>query len=224
VIASSLTADGPLTRAELRERIASAGVQTEGQAFVHLVMLATLRGLVMRGPMVGGEQAFVLVRDWLGKPPKSPSREQALGELARRYLLGHAPATDRDLAKWAGVTLGDARLGLRQLALLDRGAGLVALDRAAAPPYELPPPRLLGTFEPSLLGWESRESVIGSHVGLVTNNGIFRTFAMVDGQAVGTWSLAKGKLVITLFGEVSAKARKALDTDAERVVQFLQSG
>jgi hypothetical protein len=222
VIRTSL-ADGPLTRNQLRERIALAGVRTEGQAFVHIAMLATIRGLLIRGPTQDGEHAFVLVRDWLGKPPKSLSRGQALGELARRYLTGHGPATDRDLAKWAGITLGDARLGLGQLTLVDRGHGLIALDEAPTSPCELPPPRLLGTFEPSLLGWESRESIITTHVGLVTNNGIFRTFAMVDGQAVGTWSLTKDKLTLTLFGEVSAKARKALDTDAERVVRFLRA-
>jgi hypothetical protein len=86
VIERSLAADGPLTRAELRERVAAAGVRTEGQAMVHLLALATLRGLTVRGPMRGGEQAFVLVRDWLGAPPPPMDREQALALLARRYL------------------------------------------------------------------------------------------------------------------------------------------
>jgi len=40
VIERSLAADGPLTRAQLRERIAAAGVRTEGQALVHLLVLA----------------------------------------------------------------------------------------------------------------------------------------------------------------------------------------
>src|SRR3954453_20399840 len=47
-----LSDDGPLTRADLRARISAAGVRTEGQAFVHLVILASLRGLIVRGPMV----------------------------------------------------------------------------------------------------------------------------------------------------------------------------
>jgi hypothetical protein len=109
VIERSLAADGPLTRAELRERVAAARVRTEGQAMVHLLALATLRGLTVRGPMRGAEQAFVLVRDWLGAPPRPMDREQALGLLARRYLAGHAPADDRDLAKWAGLPLGGQR-------------------------------------------------------------------------------------------------------------------
>ena len=83
---------------------------------VHILALATLRGLTVRGPMRGGEQAFVLARDWLGAPPPPMDRDQALGLLARRYLAGHAPAADRDLAKWAGLPLGDARRGLAAIA------------------------------------------------------------------------------------------------------------
>ena len=71
--------EGPLARNLLRERLADAGVRTQGQAFVHLLALASIRGLIVRGPMLAGRQAFVLVRDWLASParstvmPRSPS-------------------------------------------------------------------------------------------------------------------------------------------------------
>ena len=41
VIEASLAADGPLTRAQLAERITAAGVRTEGQALVHILLLAS---------------------------------------------------------------------------------------------------------------------------------------------------------------------------------------
>ncbi|HEY6029092.1 MAG TPA: crosslink repair DNA glycosylase YcaQ family protein, partial [Gaiellaceae bacterium] len=59
----ALAEEGPLTRRQLRDRVEAAGVPTAGQALVHLLFLAALRGLVVRGPVVGREQAFVLVRD-----------------------------------------------------------------------------------------------------------------------------------------------------------------
>ena len=159
-IGRALANDGPLTRLQLRERLDRAGVPTAGQALVHVLILASLRGLTVRGPMVGREQAYVLVRDWLGES-RPVEREHALAELARRYLTGHGPADERDLVKWAGVTLRDARAGLGAIAgELEERDGL--LDLAARPgPAELPRPRLLGAYEPVLLGWRSREAILG---------------------------------------------------------------
>jgi Winged helix DNA-binding domain len=222
IIERALANDGPLTRDQLREPIAAAGIRAEGQALVHLLFLATLRGRIVRGPLVGADHAFVLVRDWLGEPPVALDREVALGELARRYLAGHGPASDHDLAKWAGITLADARLGLAAIAaqLLDRDDGLAAVvdrsDRA-----ELPPPRLLGAFDPSLFGWESREQIIGSHQGIVTTNGVFKPFAMVQGRAVATWTLTRGKVSLAPFDTLTDTAAKSLDAEAEAVLEFL---
>jgi Winged helix DNA-binding domain len=221
VIERSLGEEGPLTRRALRERISAAGVRTEGQALVHMLILASLRGLIIRGPMIADEHAFVLVRDWLGEPPTVP-REQALAELARRYLVGHGPADDRDLAKWAGLPLRDVRAGLQAIAseLVERGDGLVDLrTRPPAPP--LPPPRLLGAFDPLLLGWRSHETILGDHKEIVTVNGLFRSFALVDGRAEALWSLRGGCVEITPSGTLASADSAALDADARDVERFL---
>src|SRR5258707_10059697 len=39
-VEAALAADGPLTRSQLRERVAAAGARTEGQALVHILLLA----------------------------------------------------------------------------------------------------------------------------------------------------------------------------------------
>src|ERR1039457_3774872 len=78
VIEHSLAQEVPLTRGQLRDRISAAGVRTEGQALVHVLGLAAMRGICVRGPMVGSDQAHVLVRDWLGAPPRPVDRDQAL--------------------------------------------------------------------------------------------------------------------------------------------------
>jgi len=226
-IERALAGEGPLTREQLRDRIAAAGVRTEGQALVHLLMAASLRGLCVRGPMVGARHAFALVRDWLGEEALRPvDRDAALAELARRYLAGHGPANDRDLARWAGLPLRDARAGLQAIAteLVEREDGLLDLARRpAGPPAELPPPRLLGAFDPLLLGWCSREDVLGEHVdsGIVTDNGLFRPFALVRGRAVATWRLAAGTVTLDPFGPLSRRVAVALDRDAADVKRFL---
>jgi Winged helix DNA-binding domain len=220
-VAKALAEDGPLTRTQLRERLESADVPTEGQAFIHVLFYASLQGVCVRGPMVGKEHAFVAARDWLGETPEV-DREPGLAELARRYLVGHGPATDADLARWAGLPLRDARAGLTAISrrLVDLGDGLVDL-RKREEPAPLPPPRLLGAFDPLLLGWASRDDVIGLHQGLVTINGIFRPFALVDGRAVATWRLPKGKVEIEHLERVTKKAAGRLEADATAVEAFL---
>lgn len=220
-IERALAEEGPLTRAQLRERLDSAGVPTAGQALVHLLFLTTLRGIAVRGPMAGSEHAYVLVRDWLG-PRRPVDREAALAELARRYLVGHGPADDRDLARWAGLPLRDARAGLAAIGpqLVEREDGLV--DLAGRPPAEpLPPPRLLGAYDPLLLGWTSREEIVGPHKMLVTVNGLFRPFALVGGRAVATWRLAGGKVTIEHLDRVGKSTAAALEADAAAVLEFV---
>src|SRR5262245_21691921 len=203
-------AHGPHTRLQLRDLLDEAGVPTGGQALVHVLMLATLRGVAVRGPMAGKQQAYVLVRDWLGEPPPV-DRERALAELARRYLAGHGPADDRDLAKWAGLPLRDARA-----ALASAGPQPVPRD-----PPPLPPPRLLGAFDPLLLGWASRAYIVGTHGPKIVSGGLFRPFALVEGKAVATWRVAGGAVELEPFQDLVADSHKVLAEDAADVVRFL---
>ena len=221
-IERALGGEGPLTRDQLRGRISAAGVRTEGQALVHILALASMRGLIVRGPMAGRHQAFVLVRDWLGESAPI-DRESSLTELARRYLVGHGPADEHDLAKWAGITIGDAVKGLRAIGsgLMQRADGL--LDVARREPADgYPPPRLLGAYEPLLLGWRSRDDFVPSQKErLIADNGLFRPFGLAGGRAVGTWSLRSGSVSLSPFEALTPDVEAALAADARDVVTFL---
>jgi Winged helix DNA-binding domain len=221
VIERSLAEQGPLTRRQLGERIAPTGVRTEGQALLHCLMLACLRGHAVRGPMAGAEQAYALTRDWLG-PSGHVDRARALAELARRYLVSHAPASDRDLAKWTGLPLRDARTGLSSIAaeLDTRPDGLLELKASPSKALPLPPPRMLGQYEPVLLGWTSRADILGEHHEIVTTNGLFRPFALVAGKAAGIWSRRDGKIALEPFAPLPTGVREALDADADDIRRF----
>lgn len=220
-IECALAEEGPLTRIELRERLVAAGVRTEGQALLHLLFAVSLRGVAVRGPMIGREHAYVLVRDWL--PTHKPiERGRALKELARRFLAGHGPADDRDLAKWAGLPLRDARDGLGAIAseLTERADGLLDLARREAA-AELPPPRLLGSFDPVLHGWVSRAPMLAEKEPIITLNGVFRPFALVRGRAVAVWSMRAGKIALRPFGRLTRADTAALRADALAVAAYL---
>ncbi len=94
----------------------------------------------------------------------------------------------------------------------------------AAANAELPPPRLLGSFDPLLLGWRSREALLGvDHARIVTSNGIFRPFALVKGRARATWKLSAGKVVVEPFAAIARSDERALRAEAQDVVRFLRA-
>jgi len=218
-IARILGADGPLPRSRLKERLEAEGIGTE--AMLHLMHRAALEGVVVRGPMVGRQHAYALVDDWIGKPP-AVDRDRALAELGRRFLAGHAPAGERDLARWAGLPLRDARAALAAIAgeIEVDGGGLVRLRRGGDE-HELPPPRLLGAFDPVLLGWTPREPLLGAHEPAIIQGGMFNPFAIVSGRAVGTWRYANGSVELGRLDEMSKRARSMLAADAADVERFL---
>lgn len=237
LIERSLASEGPLLRSQLRDRLAAQGIRTEGQALVHLLFAAVTRGVAVLGPMSGRDHAFAHAREWLGAgadPPPAGRRDAALAELARRYLAGHGPATDADLAKWAGLPLRDARAGLRAVAseLVELKGGLVDLASrrpgdGAAPESELLPPRLLPAFDPCLVGWREREPFLRREDEprvIPTGGGLFRPFATVDGVAAATWGAQrKGDRVavrIEPFEPFDAEVGAAIHAEAEDVARF----
>lgn len=148
VVVRTLDSEGPLLRTDLRERLEAAGVPTEGQSLVHLLCAASLRGLIVRGPVIAGGHAFVSVSTWLGPEPSQLSPHESLARLATRYLEGHGPAMPEDLSKWSGITLGDARLAFREASesLRQTGEGFVVSGSALGDTESLPT-RLLGSFD-----------------------------------------------------------------------------
>jgi len=222
IVRDAVHRQGPRTRSQLKAALDDAGVRTEGQALVHLLFGASLRGLVVRGPIRNGEAAYVEVDGWLGPAPPPLGESEALARLARRFLAGHGPAGPGDLAKWAGVTLGRARLGLDALAeavVVDDDGHYDLVDRC--PPAEVPEPTLLGAFDPVLHGWVDRAPLVGSHRGVVTSNGVFRATALVGGRVVGTWGLSDGQVRLRLLEQISPSAAHSLAGDARAVLAFL---
>lgn len=227
VVEQALAADGPLTRADLADRITAAGMPPTAGVALQVLILASLRGAVVRGPMIGSQHAYVHVRDWLGTPPPVPEPEQAFAWLARRYLAGHGPASDQDLAKWAGLPVSHVRRGLAAITaeLRDRPDGLAELAASARPSGpSLPPPRLLGAYDPVLMGWVSRAPVVGDHPEIVTMNGQFRPFALVDGRAAGLWAWSDRQVKLEPFARLPEPVESAIEAEARDVQRFLAAG
>jgi hypothetical protein len=175
------------TRAELLGAIEADGLSTAGQRGAHLLVRLAQTGIVV---MTAKDRWARL--DAIVTAPRRLDRDAALRELALRYLTAHGPATDRDLAWWAGLTLADARAGIA--AARDELEELV-LDGAThlhAPGLEPARPgvHLLPGFDEYLLGYADRSAPLaGEPLDRVVpgSNGMFLATIVANGRIVGTW-------------------------------------
>ncbi|GGM80493.1 hypothetical protein GCM10007977_097470 [Dactylosporangium sucinum] len=206
-------ADGPVGRAELVRRIADRGARIDpaGQAPAHLVAYAAMSGLVTRGPdLARGEPSVVAA------PAMTPALvgDEALGELARRYLLGHGPAGPADLAAWSGLPAAAARRAFEVL-----GA---RVPEPGTPP-EVPPVRLLGPFDPVLLGHRDRAFVVApEHARLVNaGGGMVGATVLAEGRVAGLWRRVGRRVELEPFGPLAARVREAVPAEVADLGRFL---
>ncbi|MEV0729596.1 winged helix DNA-binding domain-containing protein [Polymorphospora sp. NPDC050346] len=194
----ALTGGRRLGRRDLLAVWDGAGVATTGQRGYHLLAHLALTGTLCFGPMSDGEQQIVLVDEWIPPSPR-PDRDEALGELARRYFRGHGPATVKDLVRWSGLTTTDVRAGL---AVARPGLAAVEVDgiehlMAPETPDLLATLRaeaadvfLLPGFDEFILGYGDRTAVVPAEYAdriVPGRNGVFQPTVVSAGRVVGTW-------------------------------------
>ncbi|WP_170223352.1 winged helix DNA-binding domain-containing protein [Nonomuraea turkmeniaca] len=190
LIARTLEGQGPLTKADLEDRLAG---RAHGQGIVALVALAAYHGLAVLGPLRAGKPTYVHAADWLGAPiVPEPDRERALKELAVRYRRAHHPATPEDLAAWSGLPLGQARTAWR-------------LSGDEPPPArEGPVTRLLPAFDEFLMGWRSRDPILDPEYAkqVFPGGGMLRPVVLVDGVIRGVWGRTGARVSVRPFEQL----------------------
>src|SRR5690606_3691580 len=113
-VVSALAEQPDQTREQLAEWLREGGVELTGQLLMLLLGHLELNQLICSGRMLDGRHRYALFAERVPSPRRL-DRDEALAELALRYFTGHGPATERDLAYWATLTLGDVRKGLAQV-------------------------------------------------------------------------------------------------------------
>jgi hypothetical protein len=56
---------------------------------------------------------------------------------------------------------------------------------------------------------------------VITVNGLFRPFALIDARAVATWSMPAGTVVLAPFSRLTRESASALEADGMDVVRYL---
>lgn len=209
IATTALASRRTLSRGALLAALDAGGVPTTGQRGYHLLWHLAQTGTLVLGPSDGSGQAFALLSDWV-PAPRRLERDEALGELAVRYVQSHGPVTPADLVRWAGLTTTDVRRGLAVA-----GAAVTPMSVGGATFLVTPEildsaavdasagARLLSGFDEYLLGYADRSAMLSpQHADLVVPgaNGMFKATVVIDGEVVGTWSrtIRRSEVVVTV--------------------------
>jgi Winged helix DNA-binding domain len=197
VAVEALQGGRSMSRRQLFDAFTQHGISTDSQRGVHLLWLLCLTGTLVLGPFDGEEQRVVLLEEWVHEP-RALGREQALVEVVVRYLTGRGPATEKDLASWTKLPLGDVRRGLdgarAQLVRLDCGDSTYLAHEATMDTISTSLPRpvlLLPGFDELLLGYADRSASLATARApsiVPGGNGMFRPAVVARGRVVGLWS------------------------------------
>jgi len=221
VLAKALGGGAHLTREELGQALARAGIVAQGQRLGHLMLRAELDAVVCSGPRRGKQFTYALLDE---RAPATPSldRDEALAELASRYFTSHGPALVQDFSWWSGLTVNDAQqavtlAGARLRAVTIAGRiywrGARARRATASPPLV----HLLPSFDEYLVAYKGRDVVTdpaaSKHRDLGGSTLVANPFVLRGGRVVGTWrrSFEKKKVIVDVRPLVPLTARERRD-------------
>lgn len=220
------------TRDELGVPLAEAGLPTKGEALSYQMIAAELDAVICSGARRGKQHTYVLLEERVAKAP-ARSRDEALAELALRYLQGHGPALAQDLAWWSGSTIADAKRGLlacgeqlQSASVAGKTYWFTPLSRAA--PLAGPVAHLLPNYDEQLIAYRYRGNAVDASLSgrVGPGDGVFDGhLVLVDGQLVGGWRRELGKTTVvvdvTLLRKLSRIERRALGAAAQRYAAFV---
>ncbi len=159
-----------------------------------------LEGLVTSGAPRDGEHTYALFADRVPEPRRL-DRDDALAEIARRYFTSHGPATERDLAYWATLTVTDVRRGIAgaadELASFDHDGRTFWHAPGEAPASASPAGHLLQVLDEMYRGYQDSRWVIDADGIVPRGRESAIGMALVEGQLVAGMKRTVGAKAVT---------------------------
>jgi hypothetical protein len=195
VIAKALRDGQHLTRTELGERLADAGIQAKGPRLAHIMMNAELDCLVCSGPKVGKQSTYALL-DHRAPGGRTLPHDEALATLVGRFFQSHGPATVRDCVWWSGLKTADVKRGLDMIKARREVVNDVEywttgqLSRSPARDHAA---HLLPIYDEYVVAYRDRIAVPHGppKVKRVRPAVVFQHALIIGGQIAGTWRITK---------------------------------
>jgi len=171
----------------------------------------------------GSRDPWVEVESYLGRLP-DPATPKSRSELVLKYLEGYGPATVADASNFLG--LKGLKPIFEALNLVEHrsedGALLYDLPEAAlADPDREAPPRLMASFDHSILGHSDRTRIIDPGYSRILSgaNAVFKPYILLDGRVEGHWAYSlKGsapQVKLRYFSRPTAAQEALLLAEAE---------
>ena len=221
-IERALERDECLTRSELAGDLGRAGLPAAGVPLAFVTIYAEIEGVICSGPRRGKQFTYALL-DRRAPQARRVPRDQALGELTRRYFRSHGPATVRDFVWWSGLTTIDAKRGLEIVrARRESIDGLtywtVGPRRAIGAARDVV--HLLPVYDEYLVAYRDLDAVPrGKAVW-----GVLPQAIVSGGQVVGAWKATRGsaapKVDVRLARSLSRAEHRQLDRAIQRYTRF----
>ncbi len=230
IVIEKILRDGPRTRNDIMQQLDEAGESTAQQRGYHILWRLALEGIICFGPHEGKQPTFVLLDQWLPKT-RDLETDEALGELAARYFISHGPATLKDFAGWASLTISQAKRGIDVAGANTAKTTIDATDYWHSPDLDIPRQAsafLLPGFDEFMLGYKDRSpALIAEHAHKIVpgGNGMFKSTIIIDGQVIGTWKKTErrteAQLKLEGFELLDDTHLTRLRQSAERYSDFL---
>jgi hypothetical protein len=169
---------------------------------------------------------LALAETWVG--PNDSTEAEGLEHLVRAYLRAFGPAGWKDIGSWAGLSVADVKRGAEELELTRyrdaRGAELVDLSSLEPASEDAPAPvRFLPHWDANLLVHARRAGLLPeAHRPRVfsTKNPFSVGVYLVDGRAVGAWSLVDRRIVLDPFESISTADERLVEREREALEAF----
>ncbi|HEY1105331.1 MAG TPA: winged helix DNA-binding domain-containing protein [Agromyces sp.] len=229
-VEATLGAASDRTRAELGAALAEQGFELTGQQLMLVVGRLEMTGLVCSGAPRDGEHTYALLSERVSGGRRL-DRDEALAELALRYCLAHGPATERDLAYWATLTVTDARRGIAAVA--DRLESFEHDGRTfwhatgVTPPAGSAEPagHLLQVLDEMYRGYQDSRWVLDGEGIVPRERETAIGMALVDGQLLAAMKRTVSTKAVTFalhpHRALARHEREAIDDAAARYGRFL---